>query len=38
VIRETAEPVVSGREGLNTLKIIAAVKDAAAMGKVIDIV
>lgn len=38
VIRGTAEPVVSGREGLNTLKVIAAVKEAAATGKVVDIV
>ena len=37
VIRGTAQPVVSGREGLNTLKVIAAVKQAAATGRTIDI-
>jgi predicted dehydrogenase len=30
VIRGRAQPVVSGREGLNTLKVIAAIKEAAA--------
>jgi predicted dehydrogenase len=33
VIRGTAEPVVSGRQGLNTLKVIDAVKTAAATGQ-----
>nr|WP_041757352.1 Gfo/Idh/MocA family oxidoreductase [Bradyrhizobium sp. ORS 278] len=32
VIRGTAAPVVSGREGLNTLRVIAAIKRAAASG------
>jgi predicted dehydrogenase len=32
VIRGTAEPVVSGREGLNTLKVIDAIKRAAESG------
>jgi predicted dehydrogenase len=32
VIRGTAKPVVSGREGLNTLKVIDAVKHAAESG------
>ncbi len=38
VIRGTAQPVVSGREGLETLKVIAAVKQAALTGKAISIV
>ena len=38
VIRGAAEPVVSGREGLNTLKVVAAIKEAAATGKVVEIV
>lgn len=38
VIRGVAQPVVSGREGLNTLKVIAAVKEAAATGRAIDVV
>lgn len=37
VIRGAAQPVVSGREGLNTLKVIAAVKSAAASGGAINI-
>jgi len=37
VIRGAAEPLVSGREGLNTLKVIAAVKQAAATGRTVDI-
>ncbi len=37
VIRGAAQPVVSGREGLNTLKVIAAVKIAAASGGAINI-
>ncbi len=37
VIRGAAEPLVSGREGLKTLKVIAAVKQAAATGRTIDI-
>ncbi|GLH80297.1 oxidoreductase [Bradyrhizobium sp. SSBR45G] len=32
VIRGTAAPIVSGREGLNTLRVIAAIKRAAASG------
>ena len=38
VIRGTAEPVVSGREGLGTLQVIAAVKEAAATGRMVEIV
>jgi predicted dehydrogenase len=30
VVRGAAQPVVSGREGLATLKVIAAIKQAAA--------
>jgi predicted dehydrogenase len=33
VVRGRAEPVVTGREGLKTLKVIAAVKEAAASGQ-----
>lgn len=32
VIRGLEQPLVSGREGLNTLKVIAAVKEVAASG------
>nr|WP_294509363.1 Gfo/Idh/MocA family oxidoreductase [uncultured Rhodopila sp.] len=38
VIRRVAQPVVSGREGLETLKVIAAVKQAAATGETVDVV
>jgi predicted dehydrogenase len=38
VIRGTAEPVVTAREGLNTLKVIAAVQQAAASGRAVDLV
>jgi predicted dehydrogenase len=37
VIRGQDAPVVSGREGLSTLKVIAAVKEAAATGRVVRI-
>jgi predicted dehydrogenase len=37
VIRGTASPVVSGREGLETLRVIEAVKQAAATGKAVAI-
>ncbi len=37
VIRGTALPVVTGQEGLNTLRVIAAVKQAAATGGRIDV-
>jgi predicted dehydrogenase len=37
VIRGAAQPVVSGREGLATLKVIAAVKQAAATGQTVDV-
>ncbi len=37
VIRGAAQPVVSGREGLATLKVIAAVKMAAATGGAVEI-
>ncbi len=36
VIRGREAPVVSGREGLNTLKVIAAVKEAAATGRRVE--
>jgi predicted dehydrogenase len=35
VIRGTEPPLVSGREGLETLKVIAAVKEAAAFGRTV---
>jgi predicted dehydrogenase len=37
VIRGDEPPLVSGREGLNTLKVITAVKQAAATGQLITI-
>ncbi len=37
VIRGAAQPVVSGREGLHTLKVIAAAKTAAATGGPVEI-
>jgi predicted dehydrogenase len=37
VIRDGATPVVSGREGLNTLKVVEAVKRSAATGAMIRI-
>jgi predicted dehydrogenase len=37
VIRGKAKPLVSGREGLNTLKVIMAVKEAAATGRLVHI-
>ena len=37
VIRGTAEPVVSGREGLKTLRVIDAVKRAAETGAVVPV-
>ncbi|SMH48457.1 Gfo/Idh/MocA family protein [Azospirillum agricola] len=36
VIRGVEAPVVSGREGLNTLKVVAAVKQAAATGRRVE--
>jgi hypothetical protein len=38
VIRGTTQPVVSEREGLGTPKVVAAVKESAATGGVIDVV
>lgn len=38
VIRGTVEPLVSGREGLNTLKVIEAVKKSAQTGRQVEIV
>lgn len=35
VVRGTAEPVVSGREGLKTLRVIEGVKQAAATGRAV---
>jgi predicted dehydrogenase len=37
VIRGSAQPVVSGREGLKTLQVISAVKQAAATGRTINV-
>ena len=37
VVRGEEKPVVSGRDGLHTLKVIEAVKRAAASGKAIRI-
>jgi predicted dehydrogenase len=37
VIRGTEQPLVSGREGLETLKVIAAVKEAAASGQTVQL-
>jgi predicted dehydrogenase len=37
VIRGTQPPVVSGREGLNTLKVVAAIHQAAATGQTVAI-
>ena len=37
VIRGAAAPVVSGREGLNTLKVVEAVKRAAATGQATEV-
>jgi predicted dehydrogenase len=37
VIRRDESPVVSGREGLATLKVIAAAKEAAATGQLVQI-
>ena len=37
VIRGTEPPLVSGRDGLETLKVIAAVKEAAASGQTVQL-
>ena len=37
VVRGTAAPVVSGREGLETLRVIEAVKESAATGRAVQI-
>jgi len=37
VIRGEEQPVVSGREGLETLKVIMAVKQAARTGEVVKL-
>ncbi|WP_342740553.1 hypothetical protein [Bradyrhizobium sp. B117] len=37
VIRGTADPVVSGREGLKTLSVIDAIKRAAETGDLVSI-
>jgi predicted dehydrogenase len=37
VIRRQEQPLVTGREGLNTLKVIIAVKQAAATGQLVQI-
>ena len=37
VIRRDAEPLVSGRQGLRTLEVTLAVKQAAATGGTVEI-
>jgi predicted dehydrogenase len=37
VIRGEEHPLVTGREGLNTLKVIIAVKESAATGRLVHI-
>jgi predicted dehydrogenase len=37
VIRGQVQPLVTGREGLNTLKVIVAIKEAAATGQLVEI-
>ena len=37
VIRGEEQPVVSGREGLETLKVIMAIKQAASTGEVVEL-
>jgi predicted dehydrogenase len=37
VIRGEEQPLVTGREGLNTLKVIVAVKEAAASGQLVHV-
>lgn len=37
VIRSRAEPIISGREGLATLRVIEAIQKAAATGALIDV-
>ena len=37
VVRGCEQPVVSGREGLATLRVIVAVKQAAASGEVVSV-
>jgi len=37
VIRGQAEPVVSGRDGLNTLRVTEAVVEAARTGRVVEL-
>lgn len=37
VIRATAVPVVTGRDGLDTLRVIAAIKQAAATGRTVHV-
>ncbi|PPQ28139.1 Gfo/Idh/MocA family protein [Rhodopila globiformis] len=37
VVRGAAQPVVSGREGLATLKVVAGIKQAAATGQVVTV-
>jgi predicted dehydrogenase len=36
VIRGEAQPVVSGRDGLNALRVTAAVTEAAGTGRIVD--
>lgn len=36
VIRGEAQPIVSGRDGLNTLRVIDAVAEAAKTGQIVD--
>ena len=37
IIRGTAQPLVSGREGLQTLRVIQAIKDAAESGQIVKV-
>ena len=37
VVRGEAQPLVSGREGLASLKVIMAIKEAAATGRMVEL-
>jgi len=37
VIRREEEPLVTGRDGLNTLKVINSVEEAAATGQLVQV-
>ena len=38
VIRDGVQPICSGRDGLNTLKVVDAVSEAARTGRSVDVV